>query len=138
MSVQERVDPLCHGGPEPIDLGQLLDRRAANTLHASLSGRMGEFAALWVVGHRRWRLVRLILQEAILLCGAAAVIACVLAAALGGTEVTALLGGEIEFMLPFGWIDVASACALALGIGVIGTLYPGLQVLWRDLSNDLG
>lgn len=111
---------------------------AANTLHASLSSRMGEFAALWVVGHKRRRLVRLILQEAFLLCVAAACVASALAATVGGAEVKALLGGEIEFKLPFGLIEVGSAFALAAAIGFVGTLYPSIQLLKRDLSNDLG
>lgn len=111
---------------------------AANTLHASLSGRMGEFAALWVVGHRRRRLVWLLLQEGFLLCAAAAVVACLFAAGLGGSDVHALLGGELEFKLPFGLSEIGAAFALAAGIGFAGTLYPGVQVLRRNLADDLG
>lgn len=111
---------------------------AANTLHASLSGRMGEFAALWVVGHRRRRLVWLLLQEGFLLCAAAALVACLFAAGLGGAEVHALLGGDLEFKLPFGAAEIGAAFALAAGIGFAGTLYPGIQVLRRNLADDLG
>lgn len=111
---------------------------AANTLHASLSGRISEFAALWVVGHKRGRLVWLVLQESFLLCAASALIAVVVAGALGGADVRALLGGAIEFKLPFGLFEVGSAFGLAALIGLVGTLYPSVQILRRNLAGDLG
>ena len=110
---------------------------AANTLHASLSGRMKELAALWVVGHKRRRLAMLIFVEALLLCAASALLACVAAASFSGMEVTAFIGGKLHVSLSFGGAEVLFAFALAGAIGLFGSVYPGLQVLTRKLVDDL-
>jgi putative ABC transport system permease protein len=111
---------------------------ASNTLHASLSSRIPEFAALWVVGHRRGKLFRLILFEGLVLCSMAALVAVAINLAVAGTEISALLGGELEFALPFTWRELVACFALAGVIALVGTLFPGIAMLRRNLAEDLG
>jgi putative ABC transport system permease protein len=110
---------------------------AANALHASFVGRFPEFATLWVLGHRRRRLVAILLEESLTLAAAAAILACGLAALVSGIQVTEILGGEVEFALPFGTQQAIDAFAMAGVIAILGAAYPVMKILRGDLVSAL-
>jgi putative ABC transport system permease protein len=110
---------------------------AANALHASFMSRFGEFAALWVVGHRRGRLVKLLLQEALVLGMFSAVLAIAAnAVALAVTD-GRLMASLGVFELRFGPSVVLDALALGAAITLLGVALPALRVSRSDLRPAL-
>ena len=106
---------------------------AANTLHASLMAKLADYATLWLLGFRRSQLVRLVFQESLIIVAAAAVLACALSAAVAGIQVTEIMGGEVEFALPFGLRQLGDAAGLACAIGAMSAVYPAIVVLRGNL-----
>jgi putative ABC transport system permease protein len=110
----------------------------ANLLLVRAAARMREFATRLALGANRWRLVRQMITEAVLLAGAGAV-AGLLFATAAVRVLTAWVSGRVsgieEVRIDAGVI--AFAAAIAMAAGVLSALGPVMAVIRHDPSRTL-
>ena len=108
-----------------------------NLLLARAVKRRREIAVRLALGVSRYRLVRLLVAESVMLAGFA-VVAAILAATWGGALLRTLLIPEIHFAgSPLHWRVFAFALVTALGAGALAGLIPALQHSSPNLTSAL-
>jgi len=107
-----------------------------NTMAMSVFERRGELAALRAMGWQRQRVMRLVVCEALVLsCG-------------GAIAGTAIGLGAIEFIArwpvtagivqgQFSWRIIGEGCAIALLMGLVGSLYPAWRCARQSIVDGL-
>jgi putative ABC transport system permease protein len=97
-----------------------------NTMMMSVFERTREIGVLRAIGWRKWRVIRMILAESLLLSLAGAVLGCV-----GGIALTQLLStlptasGIVEGRVPFSVLCQGFGIAIALGL--VGGAFPAVR-----------
>jgi predicted permease len=108
-----------------------------NLLLARAVKRRREIAVRLTLGVSRFRLVRMLVTESLMLA-AVAVVAAMLAATWGGALLRTLLTPEVHFAgSPLHWRVLAFAMATAFGAGAVAGLIPALQAASPDLTTAL-
>jgi len=112
-----------------------------NLLTVRSTERISELAVRSALGGTRWRIMRQILLESLLICIVAAVIGLIIGAlALAGIRsLVASFPGAIAFWITFDLQlnDIVSLLAMTLCIWLVSGLYPAWQVSRRDISGVL-
>jgi len=108
----------------------------AGLLLARASGRRREMALRLAIGAGRWRLVRQLLTETVLLFGLGAAAGVALARVM-----TSMVAGllpvlpiPVQISIALDWRVVAFACGLSLGAAVLSGLAPALHASRADVS----
>lgn len=106
-----------------------------NTMYANVLGRVRELAMLQTLGYSRTALVLSVIQEGMLIAAISALMAAATALwAIDGTAIRFTMGA---FVLRMDSVAVATGCAVALALGVVGALTPALRVMRMPIGESL-
>jgi len=107
-----------------------------NTLMASVRARFWQIGVLRGIGLTRWQLLRLVLGESMLICGAACLLSLVSGVGLAwtGTRLCTLFfffgGNTPPLVLP--WAGLGVGYGLAVGLCLVAGLIPALTVALKE------
>lgn len=96
-----------------------------NTMLMAVTERTREIGVLMAIGWSRWRIVRMILAESLVLCAGAGVVGIALAwVLLAGMLQLDMDGAGFWMTGGISWMLCAKAIGLSLTLGVLGATYP--------------
>lgn len=98
-----------------------------NTMLMAVTERTREIGVLLAIGWSRWRIIRMIMAESLVLCAGAGVAGVAFAWVLLAAILRLNLGGAGVWMTAgISWALCAEGIGLALILGVLGAIYPAL------------
>ena len=111
---------------------------AANTMYATVASRIREIGTLRAVGFpRRWVLLSFVI-ESLVLCVLGGLLGCLATIPLNGLSGGTSVGfSEITFDFRFGSQVLMQGMLLAIGMGILGGLFPALRAIRLQITDSL-
>ena len=106
-----------------------------NTMYGSVIGRVREFASLQTIGFVRRAILLSLVQEGLVLTGAASLLATLVAFVFVNQVAVRFTMGA--FALRIDEVAVLIGCGVGLLIGIVGALPPALRILRMPIVDGL-